>query len=380
VNLELSEDQEFFRDTTRKFLTSEVPLSAVRALYDDPDGFDRAWWRQAAELGWTSLFVPESLGGGSLSGNPAGDAVIVAEEMGRLVSPGPFLPVNVVTAALAWSGSDVQQAEVLPGLLSGEAFAAWAFCEPGRRWDADAVAATATIDGDTVILDGTKAYVEAVGVADHLLVAARTGEGITQVLVPVGADGVTVSRGRSIDMTRRFGTVRLEGARLPATAVVGEPGGAAEVVERQLALALALQCAEMIGVAERTLEFTLEYGAQRYAFGRPIVSFQALKHRIADMAVALEGSKAVSDELAAAVDQERGDDVATLANVAKAYVGEHCVDIVDDCVQITGGIGVTWEHDIHLYNRRAVVDRAVYGTPEEHKERLYAFLEGRDAR
>ncbi|HEX9506676.1 MAG TPA: acyl-CoA dehydrogenase, partial [Acidimicrobiia bacterium] len=180
-------------------------------------------------------------------------------------------------------------------------------------------------------------------------------------------------------MTRRFGTVRLEGARLPATAVVGEPGAAAEAVERQLALALALQCAEMIGIAERTLEFTLEYGAERYAFGRPIVSFQALKHRIADMAVALEGSKAVGDELAAAVDQAR-DDLATLASVAKAYVGEHCVDIVDDCVQITGGIGVTWEHDIHLYNRRAAVDRAVYGTPEEHKERLYAFLEGRDAR
>jgi alkylation response protein AidB-like acyl-CoA dehydrogenase len=166
-----------------------------------------------------------------------------------------------------------------------------------------------------------------------------------------------------------------DGARLAADAVVGAIGGAAEAVQRQLALALALQCAEMVGVADRTLEFTLEYGRERFAFGRPIVSFQALKHRIADMTVWMEGAKAVSDGLAAAIDSG-SDDLERLASVAKAYVGEHCLDIVDDCVQITGGIGVTWEHDIHLYNRRAAVDRAVYGTPEEHKERLYGLLEG----
>src|SRR5690606_18571100 len=131
--------------------------------------------------------------------------------------------------------------------------------------------------------------------------------------------------------------------------------------------------AELVGVADRTLEFTLEYGRDRFAFGRPIVSFQALKHRIADMAVWLEGSKAVSDALAQAVD-EQAPDVARLASVAKAYVGAHALDIVDDCVQITGGIGVTWEHDIHLYNRRAAVDRALFGSPEEHKERIVALL------
>jgi alkylation response protein AidB-like acyl-CoA dehydrogenase len=131
----------------------------------------------------------------------------------------------------------------------------------------------------------------------------------------------------------------------------------------------------MVGIADRTLEFTIEYGRDRVAFGRPIVSFQSLKHRIADMTVWLEGSKAVTDALAAAVDA--GDpEGSSLASVAKAYVGEHCLDIVDDCVQITGGIGVTWEHDIHLYNRRAVVDRAVLGSPEEHKQRLAALMEG----
>jgi alkylation response protein AidB-like acyl-CoA dehydrogenase len=375
VQLELTEEQEFFRDTTRKFLESEVPLPAVRELYESNDGFGRGWWQKAAELGWTSLFVPEVLGGGSLSGRPVADAVIVAEEMGRLVSPGPFLPVNVVAAAVAWNGSDSQQAEILPGLLSGEEIAAWAFAEPGGRWEPEAVAATATVADGEVVVNGVKAYVEAAGVADRFLVTARTGDGLTQVLVPAGSAGVKVERGRSLDMTRRFGKVTMHNVTLPATSIVGTPGGRGEDVNRLLQLALALQCAEMVGIADRTMEFTLEYGRERFAFGRPIVSFQALKHRIADMTVCLEGSKAVSDALAAAVDA--GDpEAANLASVAKAYVGEHCLDIVDDCVQITGGIGVTWEHDIHLYNRRAAVDRAVYGSPEEHKERLAAQIEG----
>lgn len=165
----------------------------------------------------------------------------------------------------------------------------------------------------------------------------------------------------------------MAGVTLPATAVVGTPGDAGPAVARLLYLALSLQCAEMVGVADRALEFTLEYGRDRFAFGRPIVSFQALKHRIADMTVWLEGSKAVTDALAVAVDAG-APDLASLASVAKAYVGEHCLDIVDECVQITGGIGVTWEHDLHLYNRRAVVDRAVFGTPEDHKDRLAALL------
>ncbi len=369
MNLELTDEQAFFRDTARRFLESEVPLTTVRELYDTVDGFDRAWWGKAAELGFTSLFVPESIGGGSLSGNPTQDAVIVAEEMGRLVSPGPFLPVNVVAAGLAWHGTDAQRAEILPGLLSGEALAAWAHTEPGGHWRPEQLTTAATIEGDEVVLHGEKAYVEAVGVADHLLVTARSGDGVSQVLVPAGTPGMAIVRGRSIDMTRRFGRVTFSGARLPVSAIVGEPGNATAAIERQLQLALALQCAETVGGADRALEFTIEYGHDRIAFGRPIVSFQALKHRVADMTVQLEGSKAVSDDLAAAVDEQR-DDAVVLASVAKAYVGEHCLDIIDDCVQITGGMGVTWEHDLHLYSRRALIDRATYGTPEEHKQRI----------
>ena len=372
MKLDLDDDQVAFRDTVRKFIQAEVPLPAIRELYDRPEGFDRDWWRQAAELGWTSMFVADDHGGGSLSGRPVTDAVIIAEEMGRMLSPGPFLPVNVVAAGVSRDGSDAQQGALLPGLLSGQEFAAWAFSEPGGRWDAGGVSTSATPDGDGIVLDGTKAFVEAVAAASQVLITAQTDGEPTQVLVPVDTPGVRVTPGRSVDMTRRFGAIHFNDVRLPIDAVVGSVGGAAATVQYQLSVALALQCAELVGIADRTLEMTLEYGRDRFAFGRPIVSFQALKHRIADMAQWLETSMATADSLATAIDD--GDDTSRLASVAKAYVGDKVPLIVDDCVQITGGIGVTWEHDIHMYNRRAVVSRAVYGSPAEHKEQLFSLL------
>ena len=161
----------------------------------------------------------------------------------------------------------------------------------------------------------------------------------------------------------------------PWVEFVGEVGGATAAVEHQLEIALALQCAEIVGAADRVFEFTIEYAQDRYAFGRPIASFQALKHRIADMLVWLEFSKSISDAAAKAVDGLGHEDPARLVSVAKAYVADKCLDLIDDCVQINGGIGVTWEHDIHIYSRRVAVDRAVYGSPEEHKERICALLE-----
>jgi alkylation response protein AidB-like acyl-CoA dehydrogenase len=373
VNLELSEDQEFFRETTRRFLESEAPLTVARELWDVPEGFDREWWRKAAELGWTSMFVPEAHGGGSVSGHPTVDAVIVAEEMGRLVAPGPFLPVNVVAAAVAAQGSEAQQAGLLPGLLAGETVASWAFAEPGGAWNGDGVHLGAQVDGDAVVLTGAKAYVEAAGVADTFLVTARTGDALTQVLVPATTGGLTVTRGRSIDLTRRYGSLAFDGVRLPLDAVVGEVGGADDQVARQLILALALQNAETVGAADRVFEITTEYAQDRFAFGRPIASFQALKHRIADMLMWLEFSKAIADGSARAIDAD-DPEAPRLVSVAAAYVGDRCLDLIDDCVQISGGIGVTWEHDVHLYSRRVAVNRAVYGSPEEHKERVAVLL------
>jgi alkylation response protein AidB-like acyl-CoA dehydrogenase len=369
--LELTDDQELFRDTTQRFLASEMPMSKVRALWEHRDGYDAGWWRQAAELGWTSMLADESAGGGSVSGRPTEDAAIIAEEIGRTVAPGPFLPVNIVSAGLTHADADTHGA-VLAALVSGEATATWAFTERSASWDLPGVAVTATVSGGEVLLAGEKCFVEAAATADHFLVTARTGDGLTQVLVPAGTDGVSVVRGRSVDLTRRFGDVRFDGVRLPRSAVVGEVGGAAATVERQLLVALALQCAEMVGLADRTFRTTLEYAQDRFAFGRPIASFQALKHRIADMLVWLELAKAAADQAARDVDDDAG---GQQSSVAKAYVGSRMVDLIHDCVQINGGIGLTWEHDIHLFLRRALLDQALYGTPDQHRERLATLLD-----
>src|SRR5436190_23175272 len=165
MDLSLSDDQRFFQETTRKFLEQEAPLTAVRALADDPDGFEREWWAHGAELGWTSLLVPEADGGGSLAGDGVLDLVIVAEEMGRLVSPGPLVPTNVVAAAVAAGGSPEQRARGLPGIVAGELVVAWCFAGPGGAWDAEGVAVTATRDGDEFVLEGIATPVEAGGQA-----------------------------------------------------------------------------------------------------------------------------------------------------------------------------------------------------------------------
>jgi alkylation response protein AidB-like acyl-CoA dehydrogenase len=232
---------------------------------------------------------------------------------------------------------------------------------------------TITLDDDDVVVRGCKCYVEALGSADWVLVTGRSADGPTQVAVPTDAPGVTVTPGRSVDLVRRFGALTLDNVRLPASCVVGEPGCAASAVERQTQLALILQCAQINGAAGEMFHRTVEYAKHRYAFGRPIGAYQALKHRFADMLQRLEFARAIADAAAAAFD--RGDaEAGELARVAKAYVPDAGLDIIDDCVQIHGGIGVTWEHDAHIFSRRVALDRAIYGAPELHKETLVDAL------
>ena len=376
MELELSEDQEFFRETTRKFLAAECPIATVRALESDPAGFDAGWWKRGAELGWTSMLVPEADGGGSLSEHGLLDLVLVAEEMGRLVSPGPLLPVNVVAATIARSGTADQRATVLPGLLSGETVAAWAqpptICGTSRPV-ADREVPQIVLDGQ--MLTGTAAPVEAGAQAHHLLVTASGPEGPTQVLIAADTPGVTITPMGGLDLVRRFAEVRFDDVTVPDEAIVGTVGGAAADVERQLQIAVVLQCAETVGAAQEMFDVTLEYMSDRYSFGRPISSYQALKHRVADNKMWLEACHAIATAAATAVATE-ADDAAELVSAAKAWIGPHATELIQDCVQLHGGIGVTWEHDLHLYLRRTTVNRATYGTPEDHTERIAADLLG----
>ena len=365
MELDLTDDQEFFRATTRKFLEDQCPVTTVRKLESDPTGFDLGWWRQGAELGWTSMLVREADGGGSLSEHGLLDLVLVAEEMGKLTAPGPLVPVNVVATALGGAGSPEQKAEVLPGLLSGEAVAAWTGPEPvdGR------------VDGGQIVLTGTASPVEAGAQASHLLVVARSEAGLTQVLVPVGTDGLTVTPLGGLDLVRRHASATFDHVALPTSAVVGEVGGADDEVERLLQIACVLQCAESCGAIDRVFQMTLEYLGDRYSFGRPLSSYQALKHRVADEKVWLEACHGITSAAANAV-AARASDAGELVSAAKAWVGPHATELIQDCVQLHGGIGVTWEHDLHLYLRRVTTNRATYGTPEEHAERVATRLLG----
>ncbi|HUZ08724.1 MAG TPA: acyl-CoA dehydrogenase family protein [Acidimicrobiales bacterium] len=296
MDLELTDEQTFFQETTRKYLEREYPLSVVRSLEDDLHGFDRGYWRQVAELGWTSLLVPEEEGGGSVSSNPVADLAIVAEVKGRLVAPGPFLPINLVTAALGRSGAGDRHAEVLAGLMSGDTIATWAFAEANGRWDAAGVQLVAEADRDGFVLRGVKRFVEAAASADWFLVTARTGGDLTQFLVPATSSGLTVIPGRSVDLVRRFGDVRFEGVRVSASAVVGEVGA-----RRRRGVPTPDRVAESVGAGDRVFEFTQEYMKDRWSFGRRLASYQALKHRIADMLLWLETGMGCAEAAARSV-------------------------------------------------------------------------------
>jgi alkylation response protein AidB-like acyl-CoA dehydrogenase len=373
MDFDLTADQKLFRATTREFLEKEMPLTRVRELADRGIGFEPDWWKRGSELGWSSMVVDPAAGGDSISGEGLVDACIVAEEMGRLVSPGPLIGANVVAAALSEAADVADHAEVIAALMAGEAVASWAVYEPRRGWSPMTPTVRATSDGSGYVLSGVKDRVDCGDQADYFLVTAAGPDGLAQFIVPAAAPGVTVAAEQSLDLVRRYARVDMDGVELPATSMVSPAGTVEAAVNRQIQIAVALQCAETAGAIQRVFEFTVQWAFDRYSFGRPLASYQALKHRFADMKLWLEACQATAGAAAHATARQY-EEADELASVAKSYVGQRATDIIQDCVQMHGGIGVTWEHDIHLYLRRATVNRAMFGTPSEHRRRLADIL------
>jgi alkylation response protein AidB-like acyl-CoA dehydrogenase len=377
MELELTDDQEFFAETTAKFLDNEANPTVLRSLRHDPDGYAPDYWRQGAELGWTSLLVSEDNGGGSISGRGVADLALVAHQFGRFAAPGPLLATNVVAAALSRRGSPEQKAEVLPGLLSGESVATWCWSEPPPHDSLGDVTVTATAAAGGWVLNGRKAPVEAGAQADHLLVVAKSDDGLVQLLVPASTPGVRVVPAESIDLTRRFAELVFEDAEVPRDALVGSASTTADDIERQLQLANVIQLHEMVGAMEHAFEITLDWAFNRYSFGRPLASYQEIKHRFADMKTWLELGHASADAAGRHV-QDESDRAGEYASAAKSYLGVYGVELMQDCVQIHGGIGVTFDHDMHLYLRRVVLDSLLYGTVSDHNQRITALLEQKE--
>lgn len=368
-------DQELFEETTRRFLQSEAPLNQTRALAGTEAGFDPGYWRKGAELGWTSLAVPEDAGGGSISGHGIIDLVLLAHQFGLHVAPGPLLPTNVVAAAIGRRAPS-EHGEVLSGLLSGERVAAWAFAEPGLSDARGTVLMEAVPAGDGIVLSGSKSPVEAGGQATDILVVAHEGSGLSQFLVPQDTPGLSITPLQGLDLTKRFARVDFESVRIPAALRVGAAGDAADDVAWLARFALLIQVSEMLGCLAWSLETTLDWANQRYSFGRPLASYQEIKHRFADMKMWLEAGYGIVDDAAAAL-QGGSPNADDLMSAAKYYVGHYGPELVQDCVQLHGGIGVTFDHDLHLFLRRVTTSVPLLGAPAEHARWLGRKLRSR---
>jgi alkylation response protein AidB-like acyl-CoA dehydrogenase len=367
VNDDVTDDQSVLLDASVRFIEKTYPLRLVRDRAFDDAGFAGEYRRRAGELGWYSLLVDEAAGGGSVSGNGAVDAALVAYERGRMLQPGSFVGTNVVAHALSVAGSDEQRAGVLPALMAGEASAAWVIAGASGRPALDG-AVRATASGGGFSLDGRATFVQDAD-SGWLLLAAATDAGPAQFLLPADTGGLTAVPVDSLDVSRRFFEVGFDGVQLPASAVVGEAGSGAGLIARCLAVACALTAAESVGAMDRDFEMTVDYAKDRIAFGRPIGSFQGVKHQLADTSLALEMSKAITLAAARNVGTDDGYG-AESASMAKAFVGDSGIDLAQTCFQVFGGIGFTAEHDQHLYLRRVTSDAAWFGDPAWHREHL----------
>jgi alkylation response protein AidB-like acyl-CoA dehydrogenase len=367
----LSEDQELLQRSAAEFLASECPPSFVRELTRDEDGFPRALYRQMAELGWMGLIVPQAHGGAGLA---LLDFAVLLEQFGRALLPGPFFSSAVLaTLAILQGGSSAQKKSLLPRLAAGETIGALAWLEASDRLDAAGVAARARKVGKGYRLSGQKMFVTDAHVADVIVAAFRTAaggeEGVTLFLVPRDTPGLTVRPLQSIDLTRRPMEVRFEDVELPASAVLGAAGKGWKILARLFDAAAVALAADSLGGAERALEMAVEYAKVREQFDRPIGSFQAVKHMAAEMVSEVEPARSLVWYAAYAYDNVARD-APRAAAMAKACLSDVYSRTTNRSVQIHGGIGFTWEHDLHFWFKRAKWNEFAFGDSTYHRERL----------
>ena len=366
MDFSFSSDQRLLRDSARAFLDEHLKPATVRLSWDDPRGESETTWKEMAQLGWLGLSLPEADGG---SGLGMVETAILLEELGRAAYPGPYFPTMLAAHAIAEAGSVAQQKRWLAAIATGDARATVALLDAELDWSPGAVTTRAEKTGHGWALTGTKSFVPWAHVADVLLVPARTPDGVTLFLVDPAAAGLTLSPAQGMDLATRWTIVQLAQTPVAADAVLGGPGQAAPLLEGLLRRGAVGAAAEMLGAARRCLDMSVEYAKVREQFGQPIGSFQAIRHTCAEMLLEVENSHAAVYYAAWALDAG-AEDAALAASVAKAYVSDAARKVCGNAIQVHGGIGFTWEYDLHLYFKRAKALEPMYGDADYHREQI----------
>ncbi len=364
-------EQEQLRVQVRRFLDTEVPLERILAWSAKPQPLDRALWKRIAALGWPGITIPEGHAGLGLG---CEDLIVVLEEMGRSLAPLPLLATDAAVTAIRLLAGDAQCAARLPGIAAGETIATIAVLEESDVVAPDAIATRATAAAGDVVLDGVKLFVPDGQHADLILVAAREEDGVSLFAVPASAPGVGVAPLVVVDPTKPAAEVRLESVRLAASARLGAAGGAWPAITRVLDRMTIGLAAEMVGAADAALAMAVEYAKVRRQFGSPIGRFQGVKHRCAELLVDIESARSLVYYGAWAVEHSP-DEAASYAAMAKAAASEALDAAGEECIQIHGAIGYTWECHAHLFYKRGRHCHVWMGAPDEHYERVLALQE-----
>ncbi len=376
MNFELDEEQVMLKTSARDFLQQECPKKLVRAMMEDEKGYSTELWKKIADLGWLGLVFPEEYGG---VGSSFLDLAVLLEECGRALLPGPFISTVILTGRpIAAFGDESQKQQFLPGITSGDMILTLAFIEAGGGIEASDITVTATVSGDFFIINGTKLFVPYAHVADYFLCVTRTKnskdkeEGVTLLLVNTKSPGIQIEPLKTMTGDKLCEVV-FNNVTVPAKNVLGKPDKGWPIMKRILTEGQVAEAAWMTGGARWAMETSIAYANMRIAFGRPIGSFQAIQHKLANVAVGVEGATAIIYYAAWAI-MVNDPDAAMAASMAKSWCGETYKQATFDGIQIHGGIGYTWDHDMHLYLKRAKASEVTFGDSDYHRERVAQML------
>ena len=365
MNFSFSDDQVLLKNSVRSALDEQCKPEHVRAMFDDARGYGDRLWSEMAKLGWLGLPFPEEQGGAGLGLVELG---IVLEEMGRAAYPGPFFATVVLGGlGIQLGGNAAQKDKWLSAISAGTARATAALLEEHLDWDPASTTATAAKSDSGWTLSGLKRFVPWAHVADVVLVPARTPAGLSLFLVDPKSAGVTLAPMVGIDLTSRWSEMRLDRVAVGADAVLGQPGAAGPLLDSLLRRAAVMSSAEMLGAARRCLDMSVEYVKVREQFGQPVGSFQAIRHRCAEMLLEAENAHAAVYYAAWAL-TAGAEDAAIASSICKAYVSDAARKVCGDAIQVHGGIGFTWEYDLHLYMKRAKALEPLFGDAQFHRE------------